>query len=232
MVFFCKIIISWKRKNAMFQQTPLSPTEVMTSWPFVIFSIHVDCSDGSKTRDPCTRLRAVGWSRALVLLATVVITDPRTAWNCLEPVSMSMKSYDVTLRYSIALYQCSQFSFYQYRLYSRSLDPLNCYSLDLGLQAFNFIVKKIYTLFLCLQFSKAWKKQAFPFNIYKHNCQYAVKVRRHKHWSRGPLSWIPGIWFTLCKFHRRWHSFCITLKSTLLFMRSSNVWTTKPWQRS
>ena len=42
-----------------------------------------------------------GWSQALVLLATVVITDPRTAWNCLEPVSMSMKSYDVTLRYSI-----------------------------------------------------------------------------------------------------------------------------------
>ena len=35
-------------------------------------------------------------------LATVLITDPRTAWNCLEPVSMSMKSYyDVTLRYSI-----------------------------------------------------------------------------------------------------------------------------------
>ena len=44
----------------------------------------------------------MGWSRALVLLATSVITDPRTAWNCLEPVSMSMKSYDVTLRYSIS----------------------------------------------------------------------------------------------------------------------------------
>ena len=28
---------------------------------------------------PCTRLWAVGWSRALVLLATVVITDPWTA---------------------------------------------------------------------------------------------------------------------------------------------------------
>ena len=43
--------------------------------------------------------------RALVLLATVVITDPRTAWNCLEPVSMLMKSYmyDVTLRYSILM---------------------------------------------------------------------------------------------------------------------------------
>ena len=36
-----------------------------------------------------------------------------------------------------------------------------------------------------------------------------------------------------CKFHRRWHRLRITLKSTtLLFMRSSNVWTTKPWQRS
>ena len=34
-----------------------------------------------------------------------------------------------------------------------------------------------------------------------------------------------------CQFHRRWHSFRITLKSTtLLFMRSS-VWTMKPWQR-
>ena len=62
---------------------------------------------------------------------------------------------------------------------------------------------------------------------------YAVKVRRHRSWSRGPLSWIPGMWFTLCQFHRRRHSFRITLKSTtLLFMRSSNVWTTKPWQRS
>ena len=36
-----------------------------------------------------------------------------------------------------------------------------------------------------------------------------------------------------CQFHWRWHSFRITLKSTtFLFMRSSNVWTTKPWQRS
>ena len=36
-----------------------------------------------------------------------------------------------------------------------------------------------------------------------------------------------------CKFHRRWHRLRITLKSTtLLFMRSSNVWTTKLWQRS
>ena len=32
-----------------------------------------------------------------------------------------------------------------------------------------------------------------------------------------------------CQFHWRWHSLRITLKSTtLLFMRSSNVWTTKP----
>ena len=29
---------------------------------------------------------------------------------------------------------------------------------------------------------------------------YAVKVRRHKPWSGGPLSWIPGMWFTLCQF--------------------------------
>ena len=29
---------------------------------------------------------------------------------------------------------------------------------------------------------------------------YAVKVKRHKAWSRGPLSWIPGMWFTLCQF--------------------------------
>ena len=29
---------------------------------------------------------------------------------------------------------------------------------------------------------------------------YAVKVRRHTPWSRGPLSWIPGMWFTLCQF--------------------------------
>ena len=44
-------------------------------------------------------------------------------------------------------------------------------------------------------------------------------------------------WFTLCQFccqfHLRRHSLCITLKSTtLVCMRSSNVWTTKPWQRS
>ena len=65
------------------------------------------------------------------------------------------------------------------------------------------------------------------------NSVYAVKVRRHEAWSGGPLLWIPGMCFTLCKFrlsfHRRWHSFRITLKSTtLLFMRSSNVWTMKP----
>ena len=30
---------------------------------------------------------------------------------------------------------------------------------------------------------------------------YAVKVKRHRPWSRGPLSWIPGMWFTLCQFH-------------------------------
>ena len=29
---------------------------------------------------------------------------------------------------------------------------------------------------------------------------YAVKVRRHRSWSRGPLSWIPEMWFTLCQF--------------------------------
>ena len=30
--------------------------------------------------------------------------------------------------------------------------------------------------------------------------EYAVQVRRHTPWSRGPLSWIPGMWFTLCQF--------------------------------
>ena len=44
-------------------------------------------------------------------------------------------------------------------------------------------------------------------------------------------------WFTLCQFHcqfhSRRHSLRITLKSTtLVCMRSSNAWTTKPWQRS
>ena len=40
-------------------------------------------------------------------------------------------------------------------------------------------------------------------------------------------------WFMLCQFHSRWHSLRITLKSkTLVCMRSSNAWTTKPWQRS
>ena len=35
-----------------------------------------------------------------------------------------------------------------------------------------------------------------------------------------------------CKFHRRSHRVRITLKSsTLLFMRTRNVWTMKPWQR-
>ena len=36
-----------------------------------------------------------------------------------------------------------------------------------------------------------------------------------------------------CQFHSRLHSLRITLKSTtLVCMRSSNAWTTKPWQRS
>ena len=33
-------------------------------------------------------------------------------------------------------------------------------------------------------------------NVFKNHHQrpvYAVKVRRHKPWSRGPLSWIPGM---------------------------------------
>ena len=36
-------------------------------------------------------------------VATVVITDPRAAWNCLEPVSKSMNGCDVTLRCPIAV---------------------------------------------------------------------------------------------------------------------------------
>ena len=41
------------------------------------------------------------------------------------------------------------------------------------------------------------------------------------------------MWFTLCQFHSRWHSLHITLKSTtLVCIRSRNVWNTKPWQRS
>ena len=39
---------------------------------------------------------------------------------------------------------------------------------------------------------------------------YAVKVRRHNSWSRGPLSCIQGMWFTQCKFHRRSHRVRIT----------------------
>ena len=44
-------------------------------------------------------------------------------------------------------------------------------------------------------------------------------------------------WFTHhqfhCQFHSRWYSLHITVKSTtLLFMHSSNTWTTKPWQWS
>ena len=35
-----------------------------------------------------------------------------------------------------------------------------------------------------------------------------------------------------CQFHRRWHRLRITLKSTTLLFMRSNVWTTKPWQRS
>ena len=33
-----------------------------------------------------------------------------------------------------------------------------------------------------------------------HPCLYAVKVKRHNVVRGGPLSWIPGMWFTLCKF--------------------------------
>ena len=29
--------------------------------------------------------------------------------------------------------------------------------------------------------------------IHVYNVQYAVKVRRHTPWSRGPLAWIPGM---------------------------------------
>ena len=44
-------------------------------------------------------------------------------------------------------------------------------------------------------------------------------------------------WFTHrqfhSQFHSRRHSLCITLNyTTLVCMRSSNAWTTKPWQRS
>ena len=36
--------------------------------------------------------------------------------------------------------------------------------------------------------------------------QYAVKFKRHRPWPCGPLSWIPGMWFTLCQFHTRRHA--------------------------
>ena len=41
--------------------------------------------------------------------------------------------------------------------------------------------------------------------------QYAVKVKRHNVVRGGPLSWIPGMWFSrnvnfACKFHWRWHA--------------------------
>ena len=39
-----------------------------------------------------------------------------------------------------------------------------------------------------------------PDEVWRLSLIYAVKVRRHKPWSRGPLSWIPGMWFTLCQF--------------------------------
>ena len=60
-------------------------------------------------------------------------------------------------------------------------------------------------------------------------------VTRHDHVVRCRGS--QECWFTLCQFHcqfnSRWHSLRITLTfTTLVCMRSSNAWTTKPWQRS
>ena len=43
---------------------------------------------------PPNETRPIRLCWALVLLATVVITDPRDAWNCLKQVSMSMTTCD------------------------------------------------------------------------------------------------------------------------------------------
>ena len=92
----------------------------------------------------------------------------------------------------------------------------------------------------------------FPFSLFykaseieNHICtkplykvwQYAVKVRRHMPWSRVRCHGSHECWFTHrqfhSQFHSRRHSLRTTLKyTTLVCMRSTNAWTTKPWQRS
>ena len=62
---------------------------------------------------------------------------------------------------------------------------------------------------------------------------YAVKVRRHKPWSRVRCHGSHECWFTHSQFHSQRHSLRITLKyTTLVHMRSGYVWTMKSWQRS
>ena len=68
-----------------------------------------------------------------------------------------------------------------------------------------------------------------PYTLLKSH----VTIRDHVVRCRGSQECGSRFVNFACQFHWRWHSFRITLKSTtLLFMRSSNVWTTKPWQRS
>ena len=74
----------------------MAPHRVPKWWHHGLLLEH---SDGSKQE-----ILAPGFGQ---WVGAVVITDPRTAWNCLEPVSMSMKSCDVALRYSIHMCNCN-----------------------------------------------------------------------------------------------------------------------------
>ena len=55
-----------------------------------------------------------------------------------------------------------------------------------------------------ININKAFMYSSVAFLNIAHS-EYAVKVRRHNSWSHGPLSWIPGMWFTQCKFRNLQH---------------------------
>ena len=70
-----------------------------------------------------------------------------------------------------------------------------------------------------------WKWMLYAFKVRRH-------IRDHVFHCRGSQECGSRFVNLACQFHSRWHSLRITLKSTTSFMRSSHVWTTKPWQRS
>ena len=119
---------------------------------------------------------------------------------------------------------------------------------------FKWIVRRFEVDFWCLEwecctfwqiYENSFKSTNTILRLWLHNCDLETSPHEYTLFKSDVTSpdhvvrcrGSQECWFTLCQFpsqfHSRWHSLRITLKSTtLLFMRSSNAWTTKPWQRS